>query len=838
MSACDQCAKCPCAVYPQLVRPLNTVQRDIMVIGEVVTPGEARKGTVMTGTGADILKQTMIKVGMPADPDHVFYTTAVACAVPRKKGKPFPKEPMIYCRDRLLREISQVKPKFIIVLGKTAFQTLTNEFNTKITEEYGRARTYSYCGEAQVIPVMHPALIVRAPGDYKPFLASMFLISNLYKGGSAHDTGETRWQVLDTEAKIDQALRFLPQFKRVSADIETTGLDYRTAEFCVMGIGFAKNKVLVIPRELRHRVKEFFELPNIRWTWQGGKYDKKVLWRRKLGTVSIDADTMYMHYVLDETSSHDLGSLTKNFLQAAEYKYKMNQNWKAVTLESYPQFFEALCERVAVDCDYTYQLEDVLMAEIDKPENACLKKLYHELLIPASNFLSRVEQNGMLVDKDYLDEMNKKYDILIAKILDEVQEAAAPYWDRELYMEQTGAKSGPIKFNPGSPKQMAWMVFDRLKLKPRLKKGRSTDKDILKSIDTDLPLIKKVLEYRSTQKEQSTYIEGTLKARDVDGRVRSTFSLHIAATGRLTSKEPNVQNITSANGVGNVRRAHIPKKGFILGEIDYSGAELRWLAFLSRCPVMMDVFLTGRNLHTETATALYGPHFNKVQKLRAKATNFGIPYGREDKSFMDEFNMTKEEAHEMRMGWLNKYHGCRDYLQWCADQVKLGHYLETPWGRRRRFGLVTPESLHNLQNEARNFPIQSSSSDLLLHCAMQVEKPLLKNFNTRITDLIHDSMLLEMPNDAETIKAVGEYVSSVMVQAPIDLFNCDVPFKTDYEIGADWGNLVGFDTKSKQVFWEDKATDSDVYMNYDEWLAGAYHYDIYETEWYKSLATL
>ena len=624
MSACIECSKCPCRVYPQLVRPLNVSPRDIMVIGEAITAGEARKGMVMTGPGADILKQTMAKVGLPTDDDIVHYTTAVACAVPRIKGKQFPKEPMMHCRNRLLTEIGIVKPKFVITLGKVAFQTLVGNYNVKITEEYARPRQFAYgCVSTTVIPVMHPALIIRAPGDYKPFLASMFLIASLYSGGSVRDTGETRWQVLNTEAKIDQALKFLPQFKRVSADIETTGLDYRTAEFLVLGIGFAKNKVLIVPREFRHRVRDFLELPNIRWTWHHGKYDTKVIWRRNLGTVRIGGDTIYLHCVLDETSPHDLGSLTKNYLQAAPYKYKMNQNWKAVTLETYTQFFDALCERVAVDCDYTYQLEDVLTEEVNKPGNGCLKKLYHEFIIPAAGFLSRVEQNGMLVDKDYLDEMNVQYDILIAQIKDEVQAAAAPYWNKELYLQETGAKSAPVKFNPGSPKQMSWMVYERLKLRPRRKKGKSTDKDVLKSIETDLPLIKKVLEYRSVQKEQSTYVEGTLKARDVDGRVRSTFSLHIAATGRLTSKEPNVQNITSANGVGNVRRAHIPKKGYILGEIDYSGAELRWLAFLSRCPVMMDVFHTNRNLHVETATALYGPHFNKQQKLRAKATNFG-----------------------------------------------------------------------------------------------------------------------------------------------------------------------------------------------------------------------
>ena len=260
----------------------------------------------------------------------------------------------------------------------------------------------------------------------------------------------------------------------------------------------------------------------------------------------------------------------------------MNQNWKSVTLETYPQFFDALCERVAVDCDYTLQLQKKFQSILDEPGNEKLNNLYHNMLIPAANFLSRVEQNGMLIDEKYLQNLDTKYQHLLAEIMDEIHALAAPFWDPRTYQHDTGAKSAPEVFNPGSPAQMSWMVFDRLKLKPRIKKGRSTSKDVLASIVDPPKLVTKVLEYRTVQKEHSTYVIGLLDARDTDGRVRTNFTLHITATGRLSSKEPNVQNQPSANGVGNIRKAFIAKPGYILGEIDYSGAELRWLAFLSR----------------------------------------------------------------------------------------------------------------------------------------------------------------------------------------------------------------------------------------------------------------
>ena len=511
------------------------------------------------------------------------------------------------------------------------------------------------------------------------------------------------------------------------------------------------------------------------------------MWRRQLGTVSIDEDTQYMHYVLDETSAHDLGYLTKVFLNAKPYKYKMNQNWKNVTLDTYPQYFDALCERVSVDVDYTLQLYYVLNEKLKAEPK--LDRLYHSILIPAANFLTRVEQNGMLVNARYLNQLDEKYQKLLAEILDNIAILAEPIWDKEEYMLATGAKSAPAIFNPGSPKQMSWLVYDRLKLKPRIRKGKSTDKDVLESIENPPAIIKEVLHYRTVQKEHSTYVVGLLNAQDEDGRVRSNFTLHVTATGRLSSKEPNVQNQPSANGVGNIRKAFIAPEGYVLGEIDYSGAELRWLAFLSKDETLLKIFQEGRNLHKETATAMFGPHFTKQEKMIAKALNFGIAYGREAKSIADTFNISTAEAQQHIDNWFKAYPGAHQYLESCAKQAEQGMYLETPWGRRRRFGIVTPQTLHSIQNEAKNFRIQSASSDTLLVCCIEHEQEIT-DMGCKIIDLIHDSALVEMPADPIVIKEFGQKMNNWMVHM-LDRFNCPVPLKTDFEIGVNWGDLGG-----------------------------------------------
>lgn len=789
------CATCSCNVYPRY-NSVNPVHKDLMVIGESPTVIEVRNDRCMTGSGAKVLKETMQKVGLPFTEEDVYFTTAIKCAVPKKKGQKFPSDAPVCCREILLKEVRAVNPKMLLVCGATALQTLTGNNKLKITEEYGRVREYDFIPGIKVIPIMNPGVLLHKPGDYKPFLTMLQLASTIYGGGETVDTGETHWTVCDTVDKCRDLWKKMMLLNKqgklnyAAYDIETTGLDYRTVEFLVMGICFEKNHAYIIPREMRMTAHNF--LAGVPWKciWQHGKYDKKVMWRRGLGTVPIDEDTIYMHYVLDETSSHDLGYLSKVYLNAEEYKYKMNQNWKSVTLETYPQFFDALCERVAVDCDYTLQLQKKFQSILDEPGNEKLNNLYHNILIPAANFLSRVEQNGMLIDEKYLQKLDVKYQGLLEDIMSEIQALAAPFWDPKAYQHDTGAKSAPQVFNPGSSTQMAWMVFDRLKLKPRIKKGRSTSKDILASIVDPPALVTKVLEYRTVKKEHSTYVIGLLDARDTDGRVRTNFTLHITATGRLSSKEPNVQNQPSANGVGNIRKAFIAKPGYILGEIDYSGAELRWLAFLSGDQTLLEIFREGRNLHVETATKMFGPHFTKQQKMIAKALNFGIAYGREAPSIADTFNISIEEAQGHIDNWFKAYPGAHKYLEWCADQVAKGNYLETPWGRRRRFGLVSQQSLHSLQNEAKNFPIQSSSSDTLLWCCIKHEKEL-DEMGVKIIDLIHDSALVEIPADPKIIQEFGQKMNFWMINVPVELFGCPVPFKTDFEIGVNWGDLGG-----------------------------------------------
>lgn len=820
---------------------VNTNPIDILVIGDAPTSAEVRKGQVMTGPALGILIQTMDKVGLPTSADKVRFTTAIKCAYPKIKGKAIPVEVPRNCHGHILDEIREVNPKIVIILGKTALQCVSGDVKIKVTSAEGRVLEMPDFPGTIFVPIKHPALIQRSPGEYKPFLASLQLIATLYQRGQAFDPGTPEWQVVREES-FDDALQFLTakgaealktgSLFKVAADLETTDLDYRIAEYCILGVCFEKNKTFIFPIELQGRVHELYEIPGLKWIWHHGKYDSKVQWRRGVGDIPHHGDTIYQHYVLDETSAHDLGSLTKIFLQAADYKFKMNQNFKAVTLETYEHFFESLCERAAVDCSYTYQLEGVLYAELEKEPR--LLNLYENFIMPLSNFLSRVERNGMLIYPDYLLGLNDVYERRLAEIRMEIQEIAADFWDPEKYMADTGRKSTSQDFTPSSTYQVQWMLYDRLKLKPRIRKGKGTSKEILASIEPSHPLVNKILELRSVTKERSTYVKGLLNKRDADGRIRSNFSAHITATGRLSSKEPNVQNIPSAFGVSNVRKAFVPAKGKILMEVDYSGAELRWLACLSGCPVLTKIFVEGINLHDYTATSLYGEDFTKQDRMRAKAANFGIMYGREAKSFKDEFDISMEEAEAIVRNWLDAYPGAKEFLGMCANSVLQGKYLETPFHRRRRFGLVTQEALHALQNEARNFPIQSTSSDTLLAAVMELEAELSR-LGVLIINLVHDSVVLEVPAEAEIIQHVGNLVANHMKAQPRKMFGYEVPFESDIDMGFSWGELVSFDYNAGTV--NCKIDGEKKTLTLQEWLDLTYveAQQLYDADWYQEV---
>jgi DNA polymerase I-like protein with 3'-5' exonuclease and polymerase domains len=561
---------------------------------------------------------------------------------------------------------------------------LTDDFDLKITKVQGRILESPFLPGVRIIPVLHPAAVLRAPGDYKLFYSAMAYAASIYRGGEELDAGETEWYPVEFEENVQKALTILEENKIVycSADIETTGLNPRQDNILVLGVGFAKNKVLVFAPDLIPQ--ELFEDSRIRWIYHTGMFDTGFLQHNGL-PAEVHHDIRALSYCLNEQSGiHSLEQLSTRLLGAKPYKYKVREKIGKKGFGALSK--KDLYERVATDADYTLQIFRKLHSQVcDNPD---LNKLYHKLLIPAINFLRRVSNNGIYVYRPLLEEYKEEYQDNLDNIQNEILDIAQPLWNPSAYMRDTGKKTAPEIFNPGSTYQVAWLLFDRLGLKPKnRRKGRSTDKEVLEGLQGQHPLIDMMLEHRSVAKELSTYIIGVEKHIEDDGRVHSVFSPYTAVTGRLASSEPNVQNQPKRKPkVRNIFQAP-PEK--ILVELDYKGAELRVLAHMSKDPGLVDCFVQGRDLHTEVEQAL------NIPRIRAKAVNFGIAYGRTEYSIAEEFEISVYEARRYIDMWFRRFPVAKEYLDRCARAPAEGRPLINPFGRHRRFGLVTPENLRN-----------------------------------------------------------------------------------------------------------------------------------------------
>lgn len=776
------CVNCPNKVYPR-IQPNKPFQADFVVVGEASDNSEISNRQMFQGYKGNMVRKCLQVAGIE-DVSKVFFTNALLCRPP--VGKPINAQAVLCCQDRLINEIQIAQPKVIMALGNIPIQVLTGNFKAKITQEHGRALTSPYC-DAPVIANWHPGKVARAPGDYKTFIsATQYAVQTLLTG-IIKQPPPTTFEVVVTETHLAQVLSKISASPLVAADIETGGFNPRKHPILALGICCTSGHAYIFPAAMIPKLSEYFKDSTNLWIWHNGKFDTSFLQARKLQAV-VHHDTILLHYALNETSgTHDLGQLSTEFLGAANYKMSVKgyETAKESGYANVPP--EVLYPYLAKDVDYTFQLFQILYARVSN--NPELSKLYHDLLIPASAFLQRVETFGIWTNSDAVEVLRVHYLAEIERVSEEITEAVSELWDAARYVKDTGAKTAPATFNPGSPKQLAWLLYVRLRLKPKKRGNYSTAADLIEEFAGQHPFIDLVLERRTLKKALKTYVEGVLKARDEEGRVHTTFGLYITATGRLSSRSPNIQNIKNDKRIKGIYQA---PKGRILLEADYKAAELRVLAHISGDTALKQVFLDKRDPHSELAIKSFGELFTEAQRMQAKTVNFGLPYGRTAPSIAEELNISVRAALDMMDEWSNTFPDAWAYLLGCDRAVIEGSTLSTPFGRFRRFGLVTQDMLSALQNEARNFRIQSISSDLTLISGMTVEKPLQQIGNGRIVNLVHDSLLIELDDDPIAIQAAGQLVSHTMSQTPVITLGTVVPFVAELKVGKIWGSMTKY----------------------------------------------
>ena len=589
------------------------------------------------------------------------------------------------------------------------------------------------------------------------------------------------------QTTLDEWLSRLSTATMFAFDTETTSLNYMIAE--VVGVSFALEAGAAAYVPLAHdypgapdqldrqqvldRLRPILEDESVGKVGQHLKYDANVLANHDITLRGIREDTMLESYVLDSTSSrHDLDTLALSHLNQSTISFEevAGKGAKQLTFNQVP--IEQAAPYAAEDAEVTWRLHAVLSDRLHQVES--LSSLYRELEIPLVPVLSRIERNGALVCRDTLASHSQELG------------------QRMLALEANAHELAGGPFNLGSPKQLGEILFNRLEL-PVLKKtpkgAPSTAEDVLAELALDYPLPAVLMEYRSLSKLKSTYTDKLPEMIDSKtGRVHTSYHQAVTATGRLSSSDPNLQNIPIRTEEGRrIRQAFIAADGCKIVAADYSQIELRIMAHLSQDAGLLGAFAEGLDVHSATAAEVFGVDINQVsgdQRRKAKAINFGLIYGMSAFGLGKQLGLGRNEAQEYIDLYFDRYPGVADYMARTRSLAHEKGYVETLRGRRLYLPEINARNRQRQQAAERtaiNAPMQGTAADMIKLAMLAVDEWLDEDqVPARMIMQVHDELVFEA--DASAIEEVCARVSDLMSRVGL----LDVPLVVDVGVGNNW----------------------------------------------------
>jgi DNA polymerase-1 len=777
------CEKCDLYEDGKFVPSFGNGKNGIAVVGEAPGANETRIGIPFSGVSGKILDKVLQYHHI--DREETFLTNACLCRPPENAT---PSANAIRaCRPRLLHELEERKIKQVVALGNSSAQSLLGGKVGITRLRIGPPKEVEELG-FQVIPTFHPAACLRPKGDsYFPSIVNDFAKLK----GLSHEWTEPQYTVVDDAESAHRAIDELAAYATVSVDIETdvdkdVSFEHvrRHTLLCV-GIGYAPGKVCVFgERVLRdtsviEALRKYLADACRRIIAQNGKFDLGGLYAKGLRGLKLWFDTMLASYCLDERPGiHGLKYNAVERLGTPQYDDEIKRYLRPGDgYGAIPR--DVLYKYNAYDCAATYALFEMLSALLDAEPGL---RALHDFLIQASNELMFVELNGIGVDLEYNSELAQEYSRRLASL----ESSMATLIDQS-------------SFNPRSPKQVLEAI-EGFGLRPILKRNQkgemrpTTDADALDEyrgkVDGEAyEFFELLLAHRKDAKSYGTYVKG-IRQRVYKGRVFPTFLLHGTTTGRLSCRNPNLQNITRGEVL---RRQFVPTRPeYVFVQADYKQAELRMLTWLAQEPYFREIFNDPtRDIFDELAPRLYGDLAGldkpalKELRIRVKAYVYGLGYGREAKSIADEFGIPVGEAQRGMRAFFDVIPNIVDFREETKQKVHRGEDLITPFGRHRRFWLITDQNSHEVMNEALAFLPQSTASDICLQ-AFTWLRPQLKGVGW-VRNLVHDSILVEChQRDVDEVKMRLE---STMLESARTIVGDYVKFGVDIEIGDNWGVL-------------------------------------------------
>ena len=595
----------------------------------------------------------------------------------------------------------------------------------------------------------------------------------------------SRYETLLTEADLNRWVEKLKQAKLFALDTETDNLDYMAAN--LVGISFAleNGEAAYLPLQLDYLgapktlekttaltlLKPVLENPAIQKVGQNFKYDLTIFARNGIDVQGVAFDTMLESYVLNSTGRHNMDDLAKRYLghQTITFEEIAGKGKNQLTFNQIP--LEKAAEYAAEDADVTMKLQQVLWEKLSKEPS--LEKLFKEMELPLLGVLSRMERRGVLIDSDALFLQSNE----IANRLSELE-------------EQAYVLAGQ-PFNLASTKQLQEILFDKLGL-PVIQKtpkgAPSTNEEVLEELAFSHELPKVLVEHRGLSKLKSTY---TAKLPQMvnpqTGRVHTSYHQAVTATGRLSSSDPNLQNIPIRNEEGRrIRQAFIAREGFTVVAADYSQIELRIMAHLSQDQGLINAFTQGKDIHRSTAAEIFGVTLDKVtseQRRNAKAINFGLIYGMSAFGLSRQLGIGRADAQNYMDLYFKRYPGVQTFMHDIREKAKAQGYVETLFGRR----LYLPDinSSNGMRRKAAervaiNAPMQGTAADIIKRAMIQLDQKLQNDPDIAMIMQVHDELVFEVRS--EKVAFFREQIKQHM-EAAAELV---VPLIVEVGVGQNW----------------------------------------------------
>ena len=598
---------------------------------------------------------------------------------------------------------------------------------------------------------------------------------------------DTVYQGILTNKEFEALLDRLSRAEIAAIDTETTSLNYMQAEIVGISVAIVSNEAYYIPlmheydgvpnqldREyVLQKLKPWLEDKEAKKIGHNLKYDSHIFANHGIELNGTDFDSMLESYVLNSTATrHNLNAVAKRYLNLDTTSYEDVAGKGAKQIGFNQVNLEDAIHYAAEDADVSFQLHQTLHPKL--MEINSLAKLYTNIEVPLLKVLQTIERNGVLIDESMLQKQSDQFAITLKEL------------------ESKAYSLAGAEFNLNSPKQLQEILYDKLSL-PILKKtpkGQpSTAESVLQRLAEDFPIVQTILNYRTTAKLKTTYTDKLpLMINQDTGRVHTSYHQAVTATGRLSSSDPNLQNIPIRTAEGRrIRQAFIAPNGFQILAADYSQIELRIMAHNSQDPGLLDAFQAGLDIHQATAAEIFAVDLQSVsaeQRRSAKAINFGLIYGMSAFGLTRQLGITRGDAQEYIELYFARYPKVKEYMDAIRNQARESGFVETVFGRRLYLPDIDSRNYQRRQYAERsaiNAPMQGTAADIIKKAMIDLEQRLVaESINAKIIMQVHDELVLEVEDSS--VGAVSELVTEAMGKAA----DLDVALKVDLGVGENW----------------------------------------------------